>query len=435
MASWRSSVAVYLDPRVAAVLFLGFASGLPLALTGATLAVRLTEVGVSLAGIGAFALVAAPYSLKFLWAPLVDRMPIPLVTRTFGRRRGWMLATQAALIASLLALGGVDPAAQPWSTAMLALAVAFCSASQDIAIDAYRVEVLRPEQYGAGAAMVQFGYRIAMLVSGAGALYLASYVSWFWVYAAMAALVGVGMATVLANPEPAAPPPVPIKPGAPLAERAAVWLTDAVANPFLDMVRRHGWTVVAILAFVLLYKLGDALAGVMANPFYIKMGFTKIEVANVSKLFGFVATILGTFAGGVLVARLGVMKALLLCGLLQMLSNLMFAAQAVAGHDLLFLTATIAVENLSGGMGSAAFVAYISGLCNVAYTGTQYALLSSLAVSGRTVLSASGGVLVEQLGWVQFFVLSTAAAVPGLILLVWMMRRFPVTAVVTAARA
>ncbi len=425
MQSWRSALAVYRDPRVLAVLFLGFASGLPLALTGATLAVRLTEVGVSLAGIGAFALVATPYSLKFLWAPLIDRMPIPLMTRLFGRRRGWMLTTQAALAASLLALGAVDPAAEPWLCAALALVVAFCSASQDIVIDAYRVEILKPEQYGAGAAMVQCGYRLAMLVSGAGALYLASYVSWFGVYAAMAALVGIGMATVLVNPEPPAAPPPPIREGAPPMERAGAWLKDAVANPFLDMVRRHGWSVVAILAFVLLYKLGDALAGVMANPFYIKMGFTKIEVANVSKLFGFVATVVGTFLGGVIVARMGIFRALLLCGVLQMVSNLMFAAQALAGHDIAFLTATIAIENLSGGMGSAAFVAYISGLCNVAYTGTQYALLSSLAVSGRTVLSAGGGVLVEQLGWVQFFVASTLAAVPGLILLLWMMRRFP----------
>jgi len=430
MTSWRSSLAVYADPRVLAVLFLGFASGLPLALTGATLAVRLTEVGVSLAGIGAFALVATPYALKFLWAPLVDRMPVPVMTRLFGRRRGWMLTTQAALIASLLALGAIDPALDPWSCAMLALVVAFCSASQDIVIDAYRVEILKPEQYGAGAAMVQFGYRLAMLVSGAGALYLASWVSWFGVYAAMAALVGIGVVTVLANPEPPGAPPPPVRPGAPRRERLAAWAKDAVANPFLDMIARNGWTVVAILAFVLLYKLGDALAGVMANPFYIKMGFSKIEIANISKLFGFAATVIGTFAGGVLVARIGVMKALLACGVLQMLSNLMFAVQAMVGHDLGVLTATIAIENLSGGMGAAAFVAYISGLCNVAYTGTQYALLSSLAVSGRTVLSAGGGVLVEQVGWVQFFVFSTAAALPGLLLLVWMMRRRPAGAVV-----
>jgi PAT family beta-lactamase induction signal transducer AmpG len=201
------------------------------------------------------------------------------------------------------------------------------------------------------------------------------------------------------------------------------WAEDAIANPFLDMVRRHGWTVVAILAFVLLYKLGDALAGAMANPFYIKAGFSKDEIAAVSKLFGFAATIIGSFVGGAVVARLGTFRALLLCGVLQMLSNLMFAAQAVVGHDVGFLTLTIAIENLTGGMGSAAFVAYISGLCNVSYTGTQYALLSSIASLGRTTLASTGGKLVEQFGWVNFFILSTVAALPGLVLLLWLMRR------------
>lgn len=425
MTSWRHALSVYLDRRVLTVLLLGFASGLPLAMTGGTLAVRLTEQGVSLAGIGLFALVATPYSIKFLWAPLIDRLPLPGLTRLFGRRRGWMLATQGALIASLLALGAADPATAPWATALLALIVAFCSASQDVVIDAYRVEILDEEQYGAGAAMVQFGYRVAMLVAGAGALFLAEYVSWFGVYAAMAGLVGVGVVTVLASPEPPAAPKPIIAAGLSPGRRMAAWARDAVVNPFADMVARHGWTVAAILAFVLLYKLGDALAGVMANPFYIKMGFTKTEIASVSKVFGFIATVFGAFLGGALVARMGILRALLLCGLLQMLSNLMFAAQAVVGHDVDFLILTIAVENLAGGMGSAAFVAYISGLCNLAYTGTQYALLSSLAVAGRTVLSSSGGFLVEAVGWVQFFVFSTLAALPGLLLLLWMMRRFP----------
>lgn len=421
MTSWRSSLSVYVHPRVMAILFLGFASGLPLALTGATLAVRLTEAGLSLAGIGVFALVGLPYTLKFLWAPLVDRAPLPGITRLFGRRRGWMLTTQATLIASLLALGAADPAADPWLTGVLALLVAFCSASQDIVIDAYRVEILEEEQYGAGAAMVQFGYRIAMLVSGAGALALASFVSWQATYAAMAGLVLVGAATVLLNPEPPQPAPR-------TAKGAAAWLKDAVVEPFADMWRRQGWTVLAVLAFVVLYKLGDALAGVMANPFYIKMGFTKIEIAEVSKLFGFAATILGAFAGGALVARWGIMRALLFCGLLQMLSNLMYAAQAMVGHDVSFLYLTIGAENLSGGMGSAAFVAYISRLCSLSYTGTQYALLSSLAASGRTVLASSGGAMVEAVGWVQFFMLSTAAAAPGLLLLLWLMRRPPLIA-------
>jgi PAT family beta-lactamase induction signal transducer AmpG len=415
---WRESFAVYLDRRVLTVLLLGFSSGLPLALTGATLAVRLTEAGVSLKDIGLFALVGTPYIFKFAWAPLIDQLRLPLLSRMFGRRRAWMLATQAAVIAALFGLGAADPVGDTWMVALLAVVVAFCSASQDIVIDAYRVEILDSEQYGAGAAAVQFGYRIAMLVSGAGALLIAQYSnSWELTYGLMAALVGIGMVTVLLNAEPK----VVVKP--PAAPGIAGWLENAVVEPFADMVRRQGWMIVAVLAFVLLYKLGDAFAGVMANPFYIKIGFSKAEIASVSKIFGFVATILGTFLGGVLVARMGVVKALLLCGVLQMGSNLMFAWQAMVGHDIYALTLTIAVENLSGGMGSAAFVAYMSGLCSLTYTGTQYALLSSLAAVGRTLVASSAGKLAEQLGWVEFFVLSTLVAAPGLLLLLALRRR------------
>jgi len=415
---WRASFAVYLDRRILTVLLLGFSSGLPLALTGATLAVWLTESGVDLKSIGLFALVGTPYIYKFAWAPLIDHVRLPVLTRLFGRRRGWMLATQGALVAALLGLGSASPATDTWTVAMLALVVAFCSASQDIVIDAYRVEILEKEQYGAGAAAVQFGYRIAMLTSGAGALFIAQFAeSWFVTYACMAALVGVGMVTVLLNHEPRAPLQLPKAPG------VAGWTRHAVVDPFVDMARRQGWMIVAVLSFVLLYKLGDAFAGVMANPFYIKMGFTKAEIASVSKLFGFGATIAGTFLGGVLVARYGIVKSLLACGVLQMLSNLMFAWQATVGHDLGALTLTITVENLSGGMGSAAFVAYMSGLCSLTYTGTQYALLSSLAAVGRTLVASSAGALAESVGWFDFFVVSTLVAIPGILLLAALRRK------------
>ncbi|MBF0334807.1 MAG: AmpG family muropeptide MFS transporter [Alphaproteobacteria bacterium] len=418
MGDWVAAVRVYRDPRIFAVLLLGFSSGLPLALTGSTLAVWMAETGVSLKEIGFFSLVGTPYVFKFLWAPLVDRLPLPLLTAGFGRRRGWMLFTQALLILAIVMLGATNPAESPWNTALWAVLVAFCSASQDIVIDAWRVEILKEEQYGAGAAAVQFGYRIAMLTSGAGALFLAGVAPWPGVYAVAGGLVGIGMLTVLLSPEP---PTVAAPPAA--SAGAVAWVRDAVAEPFQDMIQRHGMMVVAILCFVLLYKLGDALAGMMSNPFYIQMGFSKGEIASVSKLFGFVATILGTFLGGVAVARFGIPKSLMVCGVLQMLSNLMFAAQAMAGHDIAMLTATIGIENLAGGMGSAAFVAYLSRLCGLGYTGTQYALLSSLAAFGRTVISSSGGVMVEAMGWVSFFLLSTAAALPGLLLLAWMMRR------------
>jgi PAT family beta-lactamase induction signal transducer AmpG len=414
---WKQAFAVYGDRRIATILALGFSSGLPLALTGATLAVWLTEAGVSLTDIGLFALVGIPYTFKFVWAPLIDQVRLPILTKRFGRRRAWMLATQGLLIAALLTLGSLDPTRQTFAVALLALVVAFCSASQDIVIDAYRVEILDAPQYGAGAAAVQFGYRLAMLTSGAGALVIAQASgSWFVTYAAMAALVGIGVVTVLINPEPKGD----------LKTSREFSLRQAVVAPFAEMLTRQGNAIWWVLGFVLLYKLGDAFAGVMANPFYIKIGFTKAEIAAVSKLFGFGATIVGTFLGGVMVARYGLWKSLVVCGALQMASNLMFAWQATVGADIGALTLTIAIENLSGGMGSAAFVAYMSGLCNLTYTGTQYALLSSLAAVGRSVVASFTGALAQQVGWVDFFILSTVVALPGvLLLLVYRKRLMP----------
>jgi PAT family beta-lactamase induction signal transducer AmpG len=419
MKKWLEALAVYADRRLMAILFLGFSSGLPLALSASTLAAWMTEAGVDIKTIGLFALAGLPYNLKFLWAPAIDGLRLPWLAGRLGRRRGWTILTQLLLIGALLALGASDPAQAPLATASLALLVAFCSASQDIVIDAFRVEILEEDQYAAGAAMVQLGYRIGMLVAGAGALLLASFFSWFVTYAAMAALVGVGLITAFLTPEPKAP-----------TQQASDWrgrLSDSVIGPFKDLIARQGWSLALILAFIVLYKMGDALAGVMSMPFYIKMGFSKPEIAGISKLYGTLATLLGAFLGGIVGARMGIGRGLLLCGFLQMVSNLMFAWQATVGYDLLALTLTIGVENLAGGMGSAVFVAYLSRLCNLAYTGTQYALLSALATMGRTGLAASGGFLVEALGWFDFFLVSTAAALPGLLLLIWMLKRFPET--------
>lgn len=430
LRDWLSAIAVYGDRRVLAVLVLGFASGLPLLLTASTLSVRLAEVGVDKTTIGLFALAGLPYTLKFLWAPVIDRAALPPFTTWLGRRRGWAVAIQLGLAVAIVALGRVDPVDQPALTGAAALAVAFLSASQDVVIDAFRVESLEERQYGAGAAVVVFGYRIAILVAGAGALFLATAVSWAWVYAAMAALLLVGTATMLACPEPAVPPrAVPNTPG----RGIGAWLQDAVVAPLADFLRRPGWHWV--LLFIVLYKFGDALAGVMANPFYVELGFTKVEIAGVSKLFGFGATLLGGFVGGVMVVRWGIMRSLLVCGVLQMLSNLVFAVQAHVGHDIGMLMVTIAVENLAGGMGTSAFVAYLSGLCNLAYTATQYALLSSLMATARTVLASPGGWVAERMDWTGFFVLTTAAAVPGLVLLLWMRHRFPARPVTAAEPA
>jgi len=425
----RAGVSVYRDRRIVWIALLGFSSGLPLALTFSTLSFWLVEAGISKTTIGLFASVATPYSLKFLWAPLVDRLNLPLLTRILGRRRGWLLLTQVALMAAVVSLGSSDPAADAWATALLALAVAFCSASQDIVVDAYRVEVLEERQYAAGAAAVVFGYRVGMLVSGAGALYLATYTGWFQVYAVMAAFVGVGVVATLAAPEPDARPSresrelearaqefLERRPH--LGGRSAevfAWLYGSVVCPLTDFTKRRGWAV--ILLFVMLYKFGDALAGVMTNPFLLEIGFSKAEIATIVKTYGLMATLVGAAAGGSLMGATGLMRALWICGILQMVSNLTFAVQAVVGHSMLMLGVTIGFENLASGMGTAAFVAYLSSLCNVSYTATQYALLTSIMAVARTWLSTSGGWMAERYDWPTFFVITTFAALPGLALL------------------
>jgi PAT family beta-lactamase induction signal transducer AmpG len=426
---WLASLAVYREPRLIAILLMGFSSGLPLALTFGTLSYWLAEIGVSLTTIGLFSLVRTSYSLKFLWSPLIDRLPIPLLTARLGRRRSWALTIQLLLAAAILALGLTDPRVDPAATALAAVVVAFLSASQDIVIDAYRIELLRPEEQGAGAAATQWGYRFGMLASGAGALYAASFGGWHFAYCLMAALMGVGMVTVWLTPEPRGARPPEVLPGLTAIERAQAWLRRAVVAPFLDLYARNGAVLlVAIGVFIVLYKFGDALAGSMANPLYVALGFTKVEVATISKVYGVVATLVGVAFGGVFVARIGVFRALFVCGGMQALSNLMYAVQVWAGHDLGMLALTIAAENVTGGMASAAFVAYLSLLCSRDFTATQYALLSSLATVGLNVLAASGGVLAQELGWVPFFVLSTLLCLPSLALLLWLMRRTPVTA-------
>ncbi len=419
-AGWREAAAVYLERRVLIVFAMGFASGLPLALSAGTLAIWLTEAGVTLTAIGLFAAVGTPYSVKFLWAPLIDRVPLPVLGKLLGRRRSWMVLIQLLLMAAIAVLGLTRPAEAPYVTALAALAVAFLSASQDVVIDAYRIEILTPGQQGAGAAATQAGYRVGMIVSGAGALYLVdSGLSWSAVYAVMAVLLIAGLVVALRAPEPAAAP-------APRRATFAAQLRDAVTSPFAEFFARNGvQTALLVLVFILLYKLGDAFAGVMANPFYVKIGFSLSEIATVSKIFGVAATLAGVFLGGVAVARYGVLWSLFGCGVLQMLSNLMFAAQAAIGPEVSFLVLTIGIENLSGGLGSAAFVAYLSLLCNTRYTGTQYALFSSFMAVGRTWLSASSGYVADQTDWVTFFIISTVIALPGLIMVVWMVKRLP----------
>ncbi len=417
---WRRSLEQYRDRRVLLILPLGFASGLPLLLTFSTLSAWFAKAGVARATIGAFALVGTPYAFKFLWSPLIDRLPPPI---PIGRRRGWGLAIQLALIAATLALGACNPQVNLARMAALCILVAFLSASQDVVIDAYRVEILTPEQQGPGAAMIQTGYRIAMLVSGAGALIIAARWGWFAAYATMAALLSVGMLVFIFGPEPTIPPDAQPRTASRGLDAMREWFATAVAGPFADFMRRPMW--LAIIIFIVGYKLGEAMAGVMAMPLYISIGFSLNEIAAVSKLVGFFATVIGAIIGGLVTSKLGVMRALILCGILQSAGNLFYVLQAVGGHRLDYLALCVAAENLTGAMAGTALVAYLSGLCSPAFTATQYALLSSLAAVGRTMVASSGGLLADRLGWVPFFLITTVATIPALLLLIWIARRDP----------
>jgi PAT family beta-lactamase induction signal transducer AmpG len=419
VTGWRQSIAQYTDRRVMLILPLGFASGLPLVLTASTLAAWFAKSGVSLKTIGAFALVGTPYSFKFLWSPLIDQLPPPI---PIGRRRGWAVTIQLALIAATLALGSCNPKIDIGVMSALALLVAFLSASQDVVIDAYRVEILIPDQQGPGAAMIQTGYRIAMLVSGAGALMIAARFGWFAAYATMAALLSVGMLVFILGPEPTTPRETRHR-GKGRWDSIGDWLATAVTGPFADFMRRPLWP--AIVVFIVGYKLGEAMAGVMAMPLYINLGFSLNEIAAISKLVGFFATIVGAIVGGLVTAKIGVMRSLLLCGVLQSAGNLFYVLQAFGGHRLDYLALCVAAENLTGAMAGTALVAYLSDLCSPTYTATQYALLSSLASVGRTLVASFGGVLAAELGWVRFFLITTVATIPALLLLVWIARREP----------
>jgi MFS transporter, PAT family, beta-lactamase induction signal transducer AmpG len=420
MRRWFAAATQYAEPRVLAVLLLGFSSGIPLALTGQTLSVWMREAGVSLSVVGLFSLVGLPYVLKFAWAPLLDAVRIPFLTRRLGRRRAWLLTTQVALAASVIALGSHDPKAQPLLTAALALLVAFCSATQDIVIDAFRIESLSRSRLAAGLANYVAGYRVALLVATAGAFEiqsrlqtsgLTSGASWGATYAVMGLLVLAGSAAVILSREPA-DPGAAARMDEPFSRR----FRTAVIRPFADFVRRSDWLV--ILLFVMLFKLGDAMAGLMTAPFVLDIGFDKVEYGRVVKVFGFAATLLGGFAGGYLSRFFGSMRGLWLAAVAQIASNLMFIWLAHTGPELYALVVTIGIENLTSALGTVLFLAYLSEFCdNRAYTATLYALLSALSAVGRTVLSASAGWLAETFGWPGFFLLTTIAALPALVLL------------------
>lgn len=413
LREWLASLEVYRDRRMVLLAGLGFSSGLPRLLVYSTLSFWLVEAGLEIESVGLFAATALPYNLKFLWAPLLDRVALPVLGERLGLRRGWLLALQLLLAVALTLLAASSPAAAPIWCAVAAIAVAAVSASQDVVIDAYRVELLDDEDQGAGAAAAVFGYRIGMLAASAGALYLSAWSgSWPATYLAMATLVGVGVVATVMCEEPE-------RPESDEADESpdgfAGELEDATIGPLRNFARHEGWAL--ILLFVLLYKLGDALAGAMTNPFMVEIGFSKEQIANIAKTYGLVASIAGVFIGGALVRSAGIVKSLWVAGFFQMSSNLMFCYQATVGVAPRVLTATIGVEKFSAGLASAAFVAYLSALCDERYTATQYALLTALASLLETLASTTSGYLADYLGWVTYFAATAGAALPGLGLL------------------
>lgn len=424
MTGWLSALSVYRDWRIASITLLGFSSGAPLLLTASILQAWLTQENIDLTSIGLFTLVGLPYTLKFLWAPLIDNLHIPILSTLFGRRRSWLLLLQMFLIAAILALAFSQPGTSLLYVTIAAIAVAFASASYDIIVDAYRIEICDEKNMAAGAATFVYGYRIAMWLTGFSSLVIAEYFGWMISYMVMAAFILIGTVTVLFTREPKEQLAKAKDTDGSSANAYLDWLKTSVIDPFTDFMRKPDWLIV--LLFAVLYKFGDALAGAMATPFYLQTGFTLIEVAEISKVLGTVATFGGLFIGGWLLAATTMYRTLWICGLLQMLSNLMFAAQAAIGHDLAFLALTIGLENVASGMGTAVFVAYLSSLCNTAYTATQYALLTSLMAVARTVLVSPAGWLVERTGWIEFFLITTAAALPGLALLWYLSYRQPI---------
>ena len=404
----------YRDRRYAVLFVLGFSAGLPLPLVaGQVLRQWLSEAGLSLGTIGLTALIGLAYAYKFLWSPALDALPPPLPG--LGQRRGWLLPIQAALALAIAAIALTDPVSALLPLVLVAVLVAFLSASQDIVIDALRIEMLAEREQAWGLAAYVWGYRLALLVAGGGALFLVAPLGWDGAFLVMAALMGLGMAATLAAREA----PAQRQPPMGFSARMRV----SVVEPFADFTRRPLW--LAILLFIALFKLGEALAGIMTTPFYRALGFTREDVATVATVFGLAMTLAGALAGGWLVSRIGTARALVLTGLGQMLSNLMYVALANAGHSMPMLYAQVGIENFTDGLADAAFLTYLSTLINIRFTATQYALLSSLAALPLRTLGASSGWLAEWLGWPQFFLLTTVAALPAMAIMLFLLSRLP----------
>lgn len=428
LRGWLDDLRVYTEPPVARMLLLGFSSGLPLLLILGTLSYRLREAGIDRTTIGFLSWVGLAYGFKWAWAPLVDRMRLPVLTRMLGRRRSWLLAAQVMIASGLIGMALTDPTQNLERLVAFALFVAFASATQDIALDAFRIESADVTRQAAMAAAYQVGYRMAMIMASAGALWIAAafdpsektyeHVPWTIAYLCMSLGMLVGIVTVLFSREPS----VVILPETARRERGRSWFFVAVLSPVLDFVSRYRWHAVLLLALIATYRISDIILGVMSNPFYRDMGFTKDEVAAVSGVYGVVMTLVGAAVGGVLALRYGIARVLILGAVLSAVSNVLFAWLTTRGHDIPALVAVISVDNLSAGIASAAFVAYLSSLTNVAYSATQYAVFSSLMLLLPKFLAGWSGWVVDHLGYPTFFIGTALIGMP-VIVLAWLVSR------------
>ena len=418
--SWLASWRIYLQPASLRMLFLGFAAGLPLLLVLGTLSFRLREAGIDRSTIGYLSWVGLAYAFKWVWAPLVDRMPIPYFTRQLGRRRSWLLLAQFMVIIGLVGMAISDPRQTLGPVVWCALLVAVGSATQDIALDAFRIESAEPTQQAALAASYQTGYRLAMIWAGAGVLWVAAWVqgdnsagyvqaAWQAAYLVMAASMAVGLFTVLISKEP-------VQAELPPARNAKEWLQGALVEPFADFLKRYRWQAVLILSLIAVYRISDVVMGIMANPFYVDMGYTKAEVASVTKVYGVLMTLLGAFVGGVMALRWGVMRILMVGAIMSALSNLLFAWLSGHGHDVHALILVVSADNLASGIASAAFIAYLSSLTNIQYSATQYALLSSMMLLLPKFIAGFSGDFVNAYGYANFFNATALLGMPVLIL-------------------
>ena len=434
--TWLAALAIYCRAPVITMLFLGFSAGLPFLLVFSTLSAWLRSDGVEVAAIGFFAWIGMLYSIKFFWAPVVDRLALPILTRAFGQRRGWMLLAQGLIVAGLVGLAGLSPVGNLGWVALFALLVAFGSATQDIAIDAYRIESADDNVQAAMASTYIIGYRGGLLAAGAGALYIAASASWDVAYMSMAALMSIGVLTVLLRPEPKRAslsiqlihePKVRAfiraSRGKPkLLRRLGAWSIGALVCPFTDFFSRYGVKALWILVFIAVFRISDLAMASMANPLYIDLGFSLAEIANVTNIFGIAMSITGGMLGGLFVARYGIGPLLIFGAGLVMVTNLLFAVLAVVGNQLPMLVVTIIGDNLANGLASAVFIAFLSSLTSRAYTATQYALFSSLMTLPGKFLSGFGGLVVTAQGYPSFFVIATLLGIPAIVLAIWISR-------------